>query len=240
MKKIRFAGILALGLLCVSCYFTEEIHLNGDGSGSIALQFDGSGWMSDSTLMGGRQTRIDSVIRFAEVLEQRQDLSPEEREQLEQLRPYQMRMISDPETGEGSFTLSREFRDIGEVGDTFNAFQNAGALDKEKGGIPMGASKESQPGTEVSYSFSGGRFTRRSVIVDSVLHQQRLDSLAGGDSFLVGSAYKLQIHFPSRVKSVNQDKATLSIDGKTLYLEADLVQYLKSPEVLDLEVELEQ
>lgn len=240
MKRIRFAGILALVLLSASCYFTEEIRLNGDGSGSIALQFDGSGWMSDSTLLGGRQTRVDSVIRFAEVLDQRQDLSPEEREQLEGLRPYQMRIVSDPETGEGSFTLSREFQDIGEVGDTFNAFQNAGALDKEKGGTPMGASREAQPGTEVSYSFVGSRFTRRSAIVDSVLHRQRLDSLAGGDSFLVGSTYKLQIHFPARVKSVNQEKATLSIDGKTLYLEADLLQYMRSPEVLDLEVELEQ
>jgi hypothetical protein len=231
----------------MSCHFTEEIHLNEDGSGSIALSFDGSQLLSlsDSAAVAEQPTRMDSVVWFADVLDEKRDsirkLSAEEQKRLEKLRPYQMRMITDHDAGEMKFILSREFSDIAEVGDAFNAFQDAGTLDPVKGeNAPMDPESEIYQSTEVVYSFQGNTFSRRGIIVDSALHQQRIDSLKGGESFLEESTYKLQIHFPRKVRSANFEGATLSLDGKTLFYEVGFLEYLKNPEALNLEVVLEE
>ena len=235
------------GLLWISCHFTEEIRFNEDGSGSIALSFDGSQLLSlsDSTAVAEQPTRLDSVIRFADVLDEKRDsirkLPPEEQKRLEKLRPYQMRMITDHEAGEMKFILSREFSNIAEVGDAFNAFQDAGALDPAPGeNAPMDSAGKVYQSTEVVYSFQGNTFSRRGFIVDSVLHQQRIDSLKGGESFLEESTYKLEIHFPRKIRSANVEDATLSMDGKTLFYEVGFLDYLLRPEALNLEVILEE
>ena len=188
---------------------------------------------------------MDSVVWFADVLDEKRDsirkLSAEEQKRLEKLRPYQMRMITDHDAGEMKFILSREFSDIAEVGDAFNAFQDAGTLDPVKGeNAPMDPESEIYQSTEVVYSFQGNTFSRRGIIVDSALHQQRIDSLKGGESFLEESTYKLQIHFPRKVRSANFEGATLSLDGKTLFYEVGFLEYLKNPEALNLEVVLEE
>lgn len=248
MKKLRIAAALLTGLLLTSCYFTEEIHLNEDGSGSIALSFDGSRLLSlsesDSVAMAEQPKRQDSVIRFSDVLDKKKDsirtLPPEEQKRLEKLRPYQMRMITDHEAGEMRFILSRDFRDISEVGDAFSAFQDAGALEPAQGeNSPLEPTDQVSQSTEVVYSMKGNTFSRRGFIVDSVLHQQRIDSLKGSESFLEESTYKLEIHFPRRVRSASIKNATLSMDGKTLFYEVAFLDYLIKPQVLDLEVVLE-
>ena len=235
------------GLLWTSCHFTEEIRLNEDGSGSIALSFDGSQLLSlsDSATVAQQPQRLDSVVRFSDVLDEKKDsirqLPPEEQKRLEKLRPYEMRMITDHEAGEMRFILSRKFRDISEVGDAFNAFQDAGALDPAKGAnTPMEPTDQVTQSTEVIYSLKGNTFNRRGIIVDSALHQQRIDSLRGSESFLEESTYKLEIHFPRRVRSANVDNATLSMDGKTLFYEVPFLEYLLKPDALDLEVVLEE
>lgn len=246
MKKLKIAAALLTGLLWTSCHFTEEIHLNEDGSGSIALSFDGSQLLSlsDSATVAEQPKRMDSIVRFSDVLDEKRDsirkLPPEEQERLEKLRPYEMRMITDHEAGEMRFILSRKFREISEVGDAFNAFQDAGALDPAKGeNTPMEPTDQVSQSTEVVYSFKGNTFSRRGIVVDSALHQQRIDSLRGSESFLEESTYKLEIHFPRRVRSANVSNATLSMDGKTLFYEVAFLEYLLKPEVLDLEVILE-
>ncbi|MEJ2585028.1 MAG: hypothetical protein P8Z38_08285 [Robiginitalea sp.] len=247
MRTLRIAAALLSGLLWISCNFTEEIHLNEDGSGTIALSFDGSQLLSltDSTAAAEQPKRLDSVVRFSDVLDEKKDsirkLPPAEQERLEKLRPYEMRMITDHEAGEMRFILSREFRDISEVGNAFNAFQDAGALDPAPGeNTPMKSAEEVYPSTEVVYSLKGNTFTRRGFIVDSVLHQQRIDSLKGGESFLAESTYKLEVHFPRKIRSASVENATLSMDGKTLFYEVGLLNYLLKPDALDLEVILEE
>jgi hypothetical protein len=246
VKKLRIAAVLLTGFLWTSCHFTEEIYINQDGSGTIALSFDGSQLLtlSDSATVARQPKRLDSVVRFSDVLDEKRDsirkLSPEEQKRLEKLRPYEMRMITDHGAGEMRFILSRKFSDISQVGDAFNAFQDAGALDPAKGeNSPMEPTDQVAQSSEVVYSLKGNTFSRRGIIVDSVLHQQRIDSLRGSESFLEESTYKLEIHFPRRVRSANVENATLSMDGKTLFYEVAFLEYLLKPDALDLEVILE-
>ena len=228
-----------------SCNFTEEIYLNEDGSGSIALQFDGSELMEFSGDAMGEtaEKKLDTIYYFADFLEEKKDsiaaLPAEEQEQLRQLEPYRMVMNADPDSLKLLFTLARDFTDLDQVEDSFNAFQRAGAIDGNQGSAGPSPADALPESTEVSYGFSNGIFRRRSVIIDSVLHQQRLDSLESGAMILSGSTYTLRIHFPKRVRSANTDQATLSMDGKTLIRQVEFLEYLRDPAVLDLEVELE-
>lgn len=241
MKTNRIWGVLWLAGLLASCHFTEEIYLNDNGSGSISLNFDGSELMSltgDSLAM--EESAMDSVVYFADILRENKDsiatLPVAEQERLRMLEPYRMHMKSDPASREMFFNLSRDFQNIGEVEDTFNALQKTGLMDNEDSG--QKGTPEFGESTSLAYRFDSGTFSRRSVITDSVLHRQRLDSLEGG-MFLEGSTYTLKIHFPRRVRSASSGEATLSLDGKTLIREVEFFEYLRNPAILDLEVELE-
>ena len=233
------AGVMA------SCNFTEEIYLKDDGSGSIELTFDGSELMefSGDAMGEAAEKKIDTVYYFADFLEEKKDsiaaLPAEEQEQLSQLEPYRMQMNADPDSMKLFFTLARDFNDLAQVEDSFNAFQRAGAIDGNQGNAGAPAGDALPESTEVSYGFANGVFRRSSVITDSLLHQQRLDSLESGAMMLSGSTYTLRIHFPRRVKSANTDEATLSMDGKTLIRQVEFLDYLRDPAILDLEVVLE-
>lgn len=243
MKTNRFwLGLSLVGLLA-SCNFTEEIYLNENGSGSISLNFDGSELMSmsgDSAVT--EEKAVDSLIYFADLLREKKDsiatLPAAEQERLKQLEPYRMHLKTDPVAKEMFISLSRDFSSITEVEDAFKAFQSSGALDNTQQG-PESEAPDFSEGTEVSYAFGSGRFARTTVVTDSALFKQRIDSLESGAMFLSGSTYTLKVHFPRRVKSASSDEATLSVDGKTLIREVDFLEYLKNPGLLNIEVELE-
>lgn len=241
----RFLVVLLTAVFLVSCHFTEEVRLEEDGSGSVSLSFDGSQLLalSDSAEVANNKVRKDSVIRFSEVLDAKRDsirkLPAAEQERLSALRPYSLRMIRDHQAGELKFILSREFDKIDDLGDILNAFQDASILEDGEEDLSMESSGEAYPSTEVAYSFKGNRFTRRGYVADSALHRQRLDSLKSSEAFLEESTYKLQLHFPRRIRSASLEGATLSMDGKTLYYEIGFLDYIKNPEKLNLEVLLE-
>lgn len=243
MKTNRIWAVLSLAGLLASCHFTEEITLNENGTGSISLNFDGSELMSmagDSAVT--EEKAVDSLVYFADLLREKKDsiatLPAAEQQRLKQLEPYRMHLKSDPVTKEMFISLSRDFKAIAEVQDAFKAFQSSGALDNTQKG-PESESPDFSEGTEVNYAFGSGRFARTTVVTDSALFRQRLDSLETGAMFLAGSTYTLKIHFPRRVKSASSQEATLSVDGKTLIREVDFLEYLKNPALLNIEVELE-
>jgi len=244
MFKSRFWSLLLVLTLTVACNFTEEIYLNEDGSGKISINFDGSEMMemAGEEMMKGGEKAIDSIISFKDFLEEKKDsiatLSEEEQAKLKKLEPFNLHMVMNPETKEMKFDMYSEFKNVDEVSDAFNAFQDASSIGpgSNKQAAPAGMGEQS---TEVSYSFNSNTFTRTSKIIDSVLQKQSLDSLAGAEMFLSGSVYKLKYHFPRRVKSSSAESATFSADGKTLFYEVGFLSYMKNPDTLNIEVVLE-
>lgn len=244
MFKLRYWSLLLVVALISSCNFTEEIYLNHDGSGKLSINFDGSEMMdmAGDEMMKSGEKAIDSVISFKAFLEEKKDsiatLSAAEQAKLKKLEPFKLHMVMNPETKEMKFDMFSEFKNITEVSDAFNTFQEASSIGP--GGTnqaaPSGMGNQS---TEVEYSFTSNTFKRTARIVDSVLQQQSVDSLAGAEMFLSGSMYKLKYHFPRRVKSSSIEEATYSADGKTLFYEIDFLSYMKNPDTLNIEVELE-
>jgi len=233
--------------LTIACNFTEEIYLNEDGSGKLSINFDANELMAMAGAMDSLQTEqaVDSTLVFKDFLEEKKDsialLSLEQQANLKKLEPFSLHMVMNPETQEMRFKLFSDFKNVVEVNDAFNTFQSASSLGPVPGGDnaqpnPIAVSK---PSTKVKYAFSGNTFSRDITITDQELFQKGLDSLAGAEMFLSSSTYTFKYHFPRRVKNVNVEGATFSMDGKTMIYEVNFLDMMKTPEAIKLEVELE-
>ncbi len=249
MKHFKIVFAFLLGMVFLACNFTEELHLNEDGSGKINIHFDGNEMMA---MMASMQTdstdlekAIDSTIVFKDLLEEQKDsiaqLTPEEQAKLKKLEPFSLHMVMNPEEQVMRFDLFSDFKNISEVDDAFNAFQDASAMNPPPGGDasktpPMGANQQT---TKVNYEFSGNKFKRTIEIIDKELFKKGMDSLKSAEMFLSGSTYTFKYHFSRKVKSANVEGATFSLDGKTMTYEVDFLQMMKDPESILLEVELE-
>ncbi|MEM1340438.1 MAG: hypothetical protein AAF717_19460 [Bacteroidota bacterium] len=248
MGKFKLIVAVLLCGLIVACNFTEEIHFKKDGSGKMNIHFDGNEMMAALGAMGdstAKEEVMDSTIVFKDFFEKKADsiakLPLEEQEKLKKLEPFSLHIAMDAKEEKLSFDLFSEFKNVSEVNDAFNTFQEASALGPKPGkDSPSSTMPSSEPATKVSYSFSKNVFTRKTEIIDQELFQKGLDSLQGTEMFLSGSTYTFKYHFPSRVKSTNVEGATFSMDGKTMIYEVNFLEMMKNPEGVEIEVELEK
>ncbi|GLU43756.1 hypothetical protein [Allomuricauda sp. NBRC 101325] len=245
MKTLKALLVCAIVILAAACNFTEEIHFQDDGSGKLSIQLDGSEMM---TMAGDEMTKsgevaVDSILSFKDLLEEKKDsiaqLPADEQAKLKKLESFNMRMVMDPEKQLMLFDLFSEFKNVSEMNDAFNTFQEASTMGPNANPqqAPM---KSPEQATKVNYSFANNTFTRTAEIIDQALLQQQIDSLQGAEMFLSGSTYTLKYHFPKRVKSTNVEEATFSADGKTMIYEVGFMEMMKNPSLLDIEVKLEK
>lgn len=246
MRRLRFLVAILVTIMVVACNFTEEIYINDDGSGKLSINFDANELMSMAGSIDSlkQEQPVDSIIVFKDLLEEKKDsiakLSPEEQAKLKKLEPFSMHMVMNPEVQEMRFELFSEFKKINEVNDAFNAFQSASAIGPTPGsGAQAPPMPANDPTTKVNYDFSGNTFSRTTEIINQELFQKSIDSLEGAEMFLSGSTYTFKYHFPRRVKNVNVEGATFSMDGKTMIYEVNFLDMMKTPEAIKLEVELE-
>lgn len=124
----------------------------------------------------------------------------------------------------------------------FKAMKNFGDLKgKEKTGGPNNplSSLGSGESTELTYNYDGKIFKRTAKILDKEVYKQATDSLGHMRIMFCASTYKLNYHFPRPVKSVTNTTALFSADRKSITVEYSFMDYLENPEVLNLEVVLE-
>lgn len=242
-----------LFLLVVSCQFSEELILNGDGSGKISIKFDGSEIMK----IGGekvsetKEEEVDTLIVFKEFLEEHNDsitqLPLEEQVRLKKLENFKMHMIINTEEQLMNMDMYTDFKDVSELGDIFDNFKTASAVSKKNGSPaevgttdPLVNTNKENDATKVTYSFDGTIFIRATEILNSEKLTKELDSLERMKMFLASSKYKLDYKFPKRIKSISNKKALFGQDGKSFVLEIDFIKYMEDPKVLDVVVELEK
>ena len=92
--------------------------------------------------------------------------------------------------------------------------------------------------SEVKYSYNGKKFIRK--VEKRKLSPEEKEaykkSLEQSASFLDGSSYKLEYHFPKAIKSTTYKGALFSDDRKTMYIQADMKSITENPKLLDFEV----
>lgn len=244
MKKLLFAFLIVVTL--VSCQFTETMILNDDGSGRMSISMDMKelmafgGMMEDSTMV-----KLDTVIRMRDVLLEKKDsiatLSKAEQKRLKKIENFNFHTSMDPDAGEMMFDVYTDFSNISEANEMMNAFESSGDFLK---GMGTDTTVENDPESggimAVAYDYKKGKFTRDAYIKDKKKHKVQMDSLKSAEGFMSSMTYKIKYTFPKKIVKSSVEDATYSLDGKTIEFERSFLEYLKDPNVLDLEVELEQ
>ncbi|NRR90386.1 hypothetical protein HSX10_02260 [Winogradskyella undariae] len=253
MKKFfTLLSCLALMML-TSCQFSENIYVNEDGSGTVKFSMDASEMMDVLGQMGENASdemskAVDSTIVFKDFLVEYKDsisnLSLEEQEKIKAMEDYKLHMVMDPDKRKMFFDIETDFDNANELRDMYKAMNNFNNL---KGGetasdnLPLSpfSSMGNEGSTLVSYSYNGTVFKRNVAIIDMEKHQQSLDSIDKSALMLGSSKYIINYHFPKAVKSFSKEGAMYSEDRKTVTYEVGFIDMLKDPEILNIEVVLE-
>ncbi|MEN3325108.1 hypothetical protein VP395_15325 [Mariniflexile soesokkakense] len=246
----RFFALFCLVVLTTftSCQFSENIYINADGSGKMEFSFDGSQLMqmAGDKISESQEKAIDSTFSFKELFSTMKDsiskLSEEEQQKIKSLEPFNMHMVMDPKTSKMTFDMFTDFKNVNELQDMFKAMNSFGALKgKEKAGTDANpfSSFGGDGTTELDYKYDGKIFKRTAKIIDKEAYKQVTDSLGQMAMMFGSSTYKLNYHFPKRIKSVSNETAMFSADRKSVTIEYGFMDYISNPEALNLEVVLE-
>lgn len=240
----KIIALVILSITLVSCQFTETMTINEDGSGRMSVTMDLSEMMafSDEMAKDSTITKMDTIIPFKNILEEKKDsiaeLSKKEQKRLKNLESYNIHLVTDPETSQMVIDIYTDFKNVSEANDLMKAFDESDSF------IPGMSddgddsnSKENNVG--VNYSFKKGIFKRDAYIIDEEKHKIQTDSIEGVESFMGGITYKLKYTFPRKIKISSVEDATYSLDGKTIEMQRSFLEYIKNPDVMDLEIELE-
>jgi len=179
-----------------------------------------------------------------DLLEEKKDsisrLSESDRNRLKKMENYNIRMIMDSENSTMLFNLYSDFESIEEINDIFRGLEQTSSLMPGLNvNMGKGENDDSKDLIGVSYSFNNRIFIRDAFIKDKELHKQEVDSLMGAESFMSTMRYRLKYTFPRKIIRSSIENAKFSLDGKTIEVEIGFVDYFKNPDLLDLEVELE-
>lgn len=243
IKKLLF--LLLVVVTFTACQFTETLVIQEDGTGRVSMNIDMKEMMAmgQSMDMDSTMIKIDSTVAFKTFLEEKKDsiakLPKEEQEKLMKLKDYKLRTFMDPETSEFFIDVFVDFSSIEEANNLLSSINQASSLIPS---TPGGGEVSSDPSSDVigiRYEYSNNTFTRDSYIKDEAMYQKQKDSLQSAEMFMSSMNYKLKYTFPKKIKSSSIEDASYSLDGKTIIVEKSFLDYFKNPDVLDLQIELE-
>lgn len=244
--KLKMLSLFILAITFVSCQFTETMVMNEDGSGTMRVEVNlnemmafGGGAMADSAIV-----KMDTIVSMKQFLEEKKDsisqLSVTDQQKLKKLENFNIHIKMNSETSEMVYDISTNFKDISEANDILNGLEQASNLMPSPDANTEIKKEEDSPELiGVKYSFKEGVFKRDAFIKDVKMHQQQVDSMKQAEAFMGGSNYTLNYTFPKKIKKTSNPEATFSEDKKTVKIEAPFIEYFKNPDLLDLEVELE-
>ncbi len=244
-KKLLLIATLAL--TAISCQFTETMTLNEDGTGRIAMEMDFSEMMSlsDAFANDSSLVRTDTIVYMKDMLLEKKDsiskLPKAEQQKLKKLENYSFRTLMDPESSKMFFIIATDFQKIDQANDLMSAMENSGSFMQGTGSdVKVGSDDDSGGIIGVNYSFKKGKFKRDAYVLDKAKHKVQIDSMKQAEAFMGGATYRLKYTFPKKIKKVSVPDATFSLDGKTMEFERSMLEYMKDPDILDVEVELEK
>lgn len=243
MKKITELFIVLITITTLtSCQFTERININEDGSGKYSLEMDMSAMMSAMKQMGDsikpneEMKVLDTVILFKDILEEKKDsisqLSKEDQASLKAIEDLKIHMMVDEKKNKMVSDFIYDFKSISDLANIQEKISKAQSVkDGKKNDTPASDS-------DVLYSYNGKKFIRK-VIKKKMSDEEKeayKKSMEQSASFLDGSSYKLEYHFPKTIKSTTYEGATFSADKKTMYIQADMKAITENPKLLNFEV----
>lgn len=242
--KLLFVAVLAF--VFVSCQFNETMVLNADGSGSMEIEVDLSQMMSIAQSMDGdaEKVKMDTIVKVKDFLEAKKDsiatLPADEQKRLKDLENFEIRVHADSEKEITKYTVINRFKNLDELENIMDALSEMENIVPTDSADDKSDEEDKEPSNVgVRYSYANNVFVRDAYIKDLELHKQQTDSLQMAEGFLAASLYSVNYTFPKKVKKVSNSDAKISNGDKTVMVQVPFLDYFKNPDVLDLEVTLE-
>ncbi|MDX2248289.1 MAG: hypothetical protein SF052_16015 [Bacteroidia bacterium] len=213
MKKLALFTTVCLAFVCTSCLnIVEEIFLKKDGSGSYTVSVDMNEMMN---MMQGLMTQeqmgendmfsqMDSTIQ----------------ETLVQLRQVDgLSNVSHKAEGY-KFSISYDFTSV-------EALNNA----TKNGSVTPGMDFNSS--SSDNFTWSKGLFERANPPLGDLMEDEEFAAnFEMAKMFMSGASYKTIYHLPGKVSKMENEKARLSPDKKTVTLDVQLVEVLEGKSFL--------
>lgn len=247
MKKLFY--LFAFTILLVSCQITERVYLQEDGGVKYETELDftemSGMFFNQATKDSLRQIGqypIDSLMSFSDLEKMDTKLSSdkignEEKDFLKVMDKMKVRMVMND--NEGKMIFGVQEKDISSFNAYMNEIKSAGEKlareDKEA------ADNLSQSGllNSIQLRYDGKSFQRIAYGTANMLDEMN-DSTAEATRQMMGMfQYKIEYHFPKRVKKSNIDNATYSLDGKTMTINLSMMDLLDNPDKYNFKVEFE-
>ena len=244
--KLKLLFLAVLAVLTTSCQFTETMVMNADGSGTMSMELN----LNEMMAFGGMSeteeavVKVDTIIYMKDFLEEKRDsiskLSQGEQQKLKKLENYNVHINMDSEEKIMKYDISIDFKNVNQANDIMNALEQVENIGPSSKMDASETKKEETPDIiGVNYFFEKNTFKRDAFIKDKIVHQQQVDSLKQTEAFFAGSLYTLNYTFPKKIKRASNPNAVYSNNKKTIVIRTQFIDYFKDPDLLDLEVELE-
>lgn len=259
--------LISLAFMMLSCSVSESIVFNEQMGGVYKSTFDLSQILvmtNGSNLKTEKENpskAIDTTIAFNQFIEQFKDsisvLPMDAQKQLYAMKDVVVAMQMNEEKGVFSFTINKPFANFNELSQVnaqldgaMKMAQNISEKDSPVSPAPQEQMDELTKSDPVVYSFSNNTFTR---------YQPKKENASdvGGGEELSGAAdmtemfkgqfedvfketfYTMTYTFPKSIKSVSNKGAVFSEDRKTVTIKTDLNAINKDPNLMNLEIKLE-
>jgi hypothetical protein len=229
----------------------EEMQINKDGSGSLALKTDigkmvemMKSFTSDSDLQKqGLDKPFDTIMLLKSYLDTAQNVPADKKASLQD---GQIHVILNVKENVGKFDILFPFRSEEQVSQLYQSLSSiSGGLKNVMGNL--GGSNTQEQGDKglpqltfvYDVSIKKGIYSRKvNKERYSVFSQDmKLDQLKQLSSVLGTMNYTLALTFPQPIKKTSNAKAVLSNGNKTATLSVDLLEAFEHPELLELEIE---
>ena len=247
MKKLLLLFVAAICI--ISCEFTERIYLSESGAVRYENEVNFSDMMpiaysdkvKDSLRLIG-EFPVDTVMSFTGMESfmdglKQDSLNDAQKEFMKSLDKMKVRMVTNDD--EGKIIIFLEEKNINGLNAYFDEIKAAATELERKDGESAKDLIDRGMFNMLELKYDGKKFERVSKN-EPVSPEEWDDSTAESTRQMMSMfKYKLEYHFPKRIKSTSIGGATYSLDGKTMTLEVPIMDALEHPEKYNFTVEFE-
>lgn len=248
MKKLFYLFIASI--LLVSCQITERVYIEENGAVKYETEMNFTEMMgmmftqeSKDSLRKIGQFPIDSVMTFTDLEKMDPKLSGDkigdaERDFLKVMDKMKVRMVMNDNEGKISFGVQE--KDV----NSFNAYmKEVKTATKELAKEDKAAADNlAQTGlmNSIQFKYNGKSFERIGDDATAGMISEMNDSTAASAKQMMGMfQYKMEYHFPKKIKKASIENATYSLDGKTMTVDVPMMELMENPEKYNFKVEFE-
>jgi hypothetical protein len=243
MKIGNHFFIYLLLLFCVSCQVTETIHLNEDGSGTIAiekLRIEQIYQQLAGEEYNKREVFVDTTYVFDDYLKIHDEtfskLTPEDKAVFNKYKGVQVRIKENSYEKDFRTLFTQKFEKASDIADLYKTQEYVSDI------VHNYALSAEEHYYKVVFQMTGNQFKRIVTIIDEAKLKKEQEEMAKIKANLsemkLHQKLTLQYHFSKKIKSVSVPNAKISADQKSVEITFGLIESLTDPVSTSVLIEL--